>query len=153
APGVSAHEVTKQTGFWVVYGPVRANDIKAFLASGCKATKEMRTVKFTLWDRLVLTPVELMAAVKTSLMVFGVMFLLNLFAARPFGLADFLAYSGAVVTGTVITPLFLPVIAGRAFAWKGWLLGLLWMLGFIWYSGWFGPGFLLRAIGYLLILP
>lgn len=153
APGVSAHEVTKQTGFWVVYGPVRAKDIKAFLASGCKATKEMRTVKFTLWDRLVLTPVELMAAVKTSLMVFGVMFLLNLFAARPFGLADFLAYSGAVVTGTVITPLFLPVIPGRAFAWKGWLLGLLWMLGFIWYSGWFGPGFLLRAIGYLLILP
>jgi hypothetical protein len=34
APGVSAHEVTKQTGFSVVYGPVRAKDIKAFLDSG-----------------------------------------------------------------------------------------------------------------------
>lgn len=153
APGVCAHEVTKQTGFSVVYGPVRAKDIKAFLDSGLKATQEMRTVKFTMWDRLVLTPVELVAAAKSSLMVFGVMFLLNLFVARPFGLTDFIAYTGAVITGTVITPLLLPVIPGRAFAWKGWLLGLLWTFGFIWYSGGFVPGFLLLAIGYLLVLP
>jgi len=153
APGVSAHEVTKQTGFSVVYGPVRAKDIKAFLDAGFKATREMRIVKFTIWDRLVLTPVELVAAAKSSLKVFGVMFLLNLFVARPFGLADFIAYAGAVITGTVITPLLLPVIPGRAFAWKGWLLGLLWTLGFIRYSGWFVSGFLLLAIGYLLALP
>jgi len=153
APGVSAHEVTKQTGFSVVYGPVRAKDIKAFFNSGFKATQEMRTVKFTMWDRLVLTPVELVAAAKFSLMIFGVMFLLNLFVARPFELADFIAYTGAVITGTVITPLLLPAIPGRAFAWKGWLLGLLWTLGFIWYSGWFVPGFLFLAIGYLLVLP
>jgi hypothetical protein len=153
APGVSAYEVTKKTGFSVVYGPVRAKDIKAFLDSDFKATEEMRTVKFTIWDRLVLTPVELVAAAKSSLMVFGVLFLINLFAARSFGLADFIAYTGAVVTGTVVTPLLLPVIPGRAFAWKGWLLGLLWTLGFIWFSGWFVPGFLLLAIGYLLVLP
>jgi len=153
APGVSAHEVAKQTGFSVAYGPVRAKDIKAFLDSSFKATEEMRTVKFTMWDRLVLTPMELVAAAKLSLMVFGIMFLLNLFATRPFGLADFIAYGGTVVTGTVLTPLILPVIPGRAFAWKGWLLGLLWALGFIWYSGWFVPGFLLLAIGYLLVLP
>jgi len=110
-------------------------------------------VKFTMWDRVVLTPVELVAALKSSLMVFGVMFLLNLFVASPFGLTDFIAYTGTVITGTVITPLLLPVIPGRAFAWKGWLLGLLWTLGFIWYSGWFVPGFLLLAIGYLLVLP
>jgi len=153
APGVSAHEVTKRTGFSVVYGPVRAKDIKAFLKSGFTATEEMRTVKFTAWDRLVLTPVELAAAAKFSLAVFGVLYLVNLFAARPFGLADFIAYTGAVVTGTVITPLLLPVIPGRAFAWKGWLLGLLWTLGFILLAGWFAPGFLLSAIGYLLVLP
>ena len=69
ATGVSAHEVAKQTGFAVIYGPVRAKDIKAFLESGCKATKEMRTVKFTAWDRLVLTPVELVSAAKLSLTV------------------------------------------------------------------------------------
>ncbi len=153
APGVSAHEVTKQTGFSAVYGPVRAKDIKTFLDSGFKATDEMRTVKFTIWDRMVLTPLELVASAKSSLMVFGVIFLLNLFVTRPFGLEDFIAYTGAVLTGTVITPLLLPVIPGRAFAWKGWLLGLLWTLGFSWYSGWFISGFLLLSIGYLLVLP
>lgn len=153
ATGVSAHEVTRQTGFSVVYGPVRAKDIKAFIKLDYKATEDMRTVKFTMKDRLVLTPVELVSAAKSSLMVFGVLFLLNLFVVRPFGLADFIAYTGAVVTGTVITPLLLPVIPGRAFAWKGWLPGLMWTLGFIWYSGWFFPGSLLPAIGYLLVLP
>lgn len=153
APGVSAHEVARQTGFTVIYGPVRAKDIKAFLDSSYKATEEMRTVKFSIRDRLVLTPVELVSAAKPSLMVFGILFLINLFAARPFGLADFIAYTGAVLAGTVITPILLPVVPGRAFSWKGWLLGLLWTLGFIWFNGWFAPGFLLLAIGYLLVLP
>ena len=153
APGISAHEVTKQTGFSVVYGPVRARDIKAFLSSGSTATEEMRTVRFTVWDRLILTPMELVPAAKTSLMVFGVLFLINLFTARPFGLADFVAYIGAVVTGTVLTPLLLPLIPGRAFAWKGWLLGLLWTTGFAWLNGWFASELLLLAIGYLLVLP
>jgi len=153
APGVSAHEVAKKSGFSVIYGPVRTKDIKAFIDSGFKATEEMRTVKFTMRDRLVLTPVELVTAVKFSLAVFGVMFLINLFAARPFGINDFIAYGGAVITGTVITPLLLPVVPGRAFAWKGWLLGMLWTLGFIWFSGWVVPGLLLSAIGYLLALP
>lgn len=153
APGVRAHEVAERAGFSVVYGPVRAKDIPAFIASGLRATEDMRAVKFTAWDRLVLAPVELAAAAKTSLLVFGVLFLINLFAARPFGLADFVAYAGAVLTGTVLTPLLLPVIPGRAFAWKGWLLGLLWTAGFAWRSGWFAPESLLLAIGYLLALP
>lgn len=153
ASGVSAYEVTKQTGFSVIYGPVRAKDIKAFLNSGFSATEEMRTVKFSIWDRLVLTPVELVAAAKTSLMVFGVLFLINLFAAQPFVLADLIMYSGAVVMGTILTPVFLPFIPGKAFAWKGWLLGLFWTLGCILLNGWFSSEFFLRSISYLLVLP
>ncbi|HEX9062187.1 MAG TPA: mercury methylation corrinoid protein HgcA, partial [Clostridia bacterium] len=57
APGVSAHEVAKQSGFKVIYGPVRSKDIKAFINSGMNATKEMRTVKFGMYDRLILTPI------------------------------------------------------------------------------------------------
>ncbi len=153
ASGVSAYEVTKQTGFSVLYGPVRAKDIKAFVNSGFSATEEMRTVKFSTWDRLVLTPMELVAAAKTSLMVFGVLFLINLFAAQPFVLADLIMYLGAVVMGTVLTPVFLPFIPGKAFAWKGWLLGLFWTLGCILLNGWFSSEFFLRSISYLLVLP
>lgn len=153
APGVSAHEVAKQTGFSVVYGPVRACDVKAFIDFGFKATEEMRTVKFTIWDRLVLTPIELAAAAKKSLMFFGVLFLINFFAVRPFGLADFVVYSGAVLIGTVVTPVLLPLIPGRAFAWKGWLLGLCWVVWFSWLNSWYNSEFLLLAIGYILLLP
>lgn len=153
ASGVSAHEVTRQTGFSVVYGPVRAKDIKTFLASDFNATEDMRTVKFTLWDRLMLTPVDLVAAVKKSFIVFGVLFIVNLFAAKPFGLADFIIYTGAVVVGTVITPILLPFIPGRTFALKGWLLGLFWTAGSVWMNGWFTSEFLLAALGYLLVLP
>lgn len=41
APGVSVHEVTRHSGFKVVYGPERAKDIKEFLQAGMKATVDM----------------------------------------------------------------------------------------------------------------
>jgi hypothetical protein len=153
ASNMKAHEVMRQTDFSVIYGTVRAEDIKAFVAAGFQATKEMRTVKFTVWDRLVLTPVELVAAGKISLLVFGVMFLLNLFAASPFGLRDLVVYAGAVLVGTVITPLLLPRIPGKAFSFKGWLLGLIWTAAALRLFGWFSSDFGLLAVGYLLLLP
>jgi hypothetical protein len=155
APGVSAHEVTKQTGFQVIYGPVRAKDIKVFIKSGMKATDEMRTVKFNTIDRLVLTPMELAGTFKVSLLIFGVLFLLNLIAANPFGIVDFYAYAGALIIGCVITPVLLPWIPGRAFAWKGWLLGLLWAVAVNILYGWTStPSLsLVRGVGYLLVLP
>jgi hypothetical protein len=153
ASGVNSNEVARRSGFSLVFGPVRASDIKRFIVDGFKATREMRKVKFTLWDRLVLTPVELVAAAKTSLPVLGVLFIVNLFAARQFGVYDFAACAGAVLTGTVFTPLLLPIIPGKAFSWKGWLLGLIWSIFALWLFGWFSPGFRLLAVGYLLLLP
>jgi hypothetical protein len=153
ASGVSAHEVEKRTGFSVVYGPVRAGDIKAFLSLGLRATKEMRTVRFTLWDRLVLTPMELVESARISLMIFGVLFLINLFAARPFGAGDFVAYAASVLVGAVITPALLPFVPGKAFAWKGWLLGAVVTACIALLYGWFAPPFLLLGIGYMLALP
>ncbi|HEY9060663.1 MAG TPA: mercury methylation corrinoid protein HgcA [Pseudobacteroides sp.] len=155
APGVSAHEVEKQTGFKVIYGPVRAADIKEFINSGMKVTGEMRTVKFNLIDRLVLTPMELVGTFKVSLIIFGILFLLNLVTANPFGIYDFYGYGGALITGCVITPVLLPWIPGRAFAWKGWLLGLIWAAVINVLSGWtVSPTFsFIRGLGYLLVLP
>ncbi|MCL2119685.1 MAG: mercury methylation corrinoid protein HgcA, partial [Planctomycetaceae bacterium] len=153
ASGVSAHEVVRRTGFAITYGPIRASDIKAFIASSFRATRKMREVKFSLRDRLVLTPIELVMAAKKSLLVFGVLFLLNLITAKTFGLLDFIAYSGVVLVGTILTPVLLPVIPGRAFSWKGWLLGLCWTVFALWLFGWFSPGTWLLAAGYLLLLP
>ena len=67
AVGVNAHEVQKRSEFSVLYGPVRAADLREYLTSGYQATGDMRTVRFTTLDRLVLTPVELTNALKKSL--------------------------------------------------------------------------------------
>ena len=61
APGVAAHEVKRLSGFSVIYGPVRALDISAFLKRGMQATPEMRRVRFSFYDRLLLVPAEIAA--------------------------------------------------------------------------------------------
>lgn len=155
ASGISAHEVTKNTGFKVIYGPVRAADIKTFINSELKATKEMRTVKFTTLDRLKLTPIEITNSLKPSITILAIMFLINLIAVNKFGITDFYSYIGTLLIGCLITPVLLPWIPGRAFALKGWTLGLLWAVFVVFINGWptsesFG---LLKGIGYLLALP
>jgi hypothetical protein len=153
AVGVSSHEVLERTGFTVSFGPVRAKDIKDYISSGYKATKKMRTINFTMWDRIILTPMELVEAAKISLLVFGVMFLINLFAARPFGLNDFIAYSAAVLAGSFITPILLPFIPGKAFAFKGFLMGVIGTACIVYCHGWFTKPYILFGIGYMLSLP
>ncbi|MCG2730084.1 MAG: acetyl-CoA synthase subunit gamma [Acetobacterium sp.] len=155
ASGVIAQAVFKESGFRVSYGPVRARDIKAFLEAGMIATDSMRTVRFTLYDRLVLTPIELVGTIKQSLMIFGVLLLLNFVVTEPFGLIDVGAYMGAVLIGCVLTPVLLPFIPGKAFAFKGWLLGLVGTLAIIAFSHeTFSLGIPLVGIfGYLLTFP
>ncbi len=155
ASGVSAHEVQRRSGFKVTFGPVRARDIKEFLQAGMRATSEMRKVRFNLIDRLVLTPMELVGTYKTALMVFGVLFILNLLKAGSFGAVDFYGYIGALLTGCFIVPVLLPWIPGKAFAWKGWLMGMVWAAAVNIINGWpLYPEYgLFRVISYMLILP
>ncbi|NPV92335.1 MAG: acetyl-CoA synthase subunit gamma [Firmicutes bacterium] len=155
APGVAAHEVLKRSGFKVIYGPVKASDLPRFLQEGMKATPEMRTVRFPLLDRLVLVPIELMQVVKPVLGVAAALFILQLLGIWSVTLAGTIPYIGAVLVGCVLVPILLPWIPGRAFAWKGWLLGLVWAAAVIWYNnqspslsfGWNS------VLVYLLILP
>jgi hypothetical protein len=136
APGVAAHEVQKRSGFRVVYGPVRAVDVPEFLRAGRKATPAMRAVRFSLWDRLILTPIELTGVIKPALIMFGILFIITLIRSgfAPFfsifgkTAAGFIPFLGAILAGAFLTPLLLPFIPGRAFAWKGWLIGLGWTL-------------------------
>ena len=153
ATGVSAHEVKSRSGYDVNYGPVRAEDIKEYIEAGYQATKEMRTVKFTMWDRLVLTPMELVPALKYSLPVFGVMLFANLFAKKPFDKTDVAVNAGAILSGAVITTVLLPYIPGKSFAWKGWLVGLGATAKILALSGKFKKGNRLLSVGSLLLYP
>jgi hypothetical protein len=136
APGVAAHEVLKRSGFKVIYGPARAVDISEFLRAGQKATPAMRAVRFNFWDRLILTPIELAGVLKPALILLGILFVMTLIRGgpAPFSIllektaASFIPFLGAILAGAFFTPLLLPFITGRAFAWKGWLLGLAWAI-------------------------
>jgi len=132
APGVAAHVVKKLSGFEVIYGPIRASDLPAFLSRGMKAEPEMRRKEFPLSERVVLIPVELVSALKwAGLTVLILSVLAGLLGWRTFGtnvlihgLPAFLALLAAVMAGAVMTPALLPWIPGRAFSFKGFLLGL-----------------------------
>ncbi|MDD5089935.1 MAG: mercury methylation corrinoid protein HgcA [Candidatus Wallbacteria bacterium] len=133
APGVAAHIVQKHSGFRVIYGPVRACDIPAFLESGLQASREMRKVRFDLSDRLAVVPVELMQWGKYALFMAAILILLaglhssgyNSDLALKNGVPAVLLVIIAFFTGGILTPALLPWLPGRAYSVKGAFLGLL----------------------------
>ena len=163
ASGVAAHRVKAESGFRVTYGPVRAGDLPAFLKNDCKAEPEMRRTTFTLADRLVLTPVEIVALLKPLAGLALAIFLLSSFAQLignvQYSLTDVLAQTAqillpfilAALTGAVLAPALLPYIPGRALAWKGWILGML--LAVILVFGAYSSASWLLQGSYLLAIP
>lgn len=152
APGVSAHDVARQTGFKVIYGPVRAADIPAFLVNGCKADGQMRSVTFTLGERLAVTPIEIVQSGKIVVAALIFHILSMLVAGKIFhfeALSGFLPYLAAVLVGTVLTPILLPCIPGRSFAWKGWITAV---AALAFYTGLTGQ-FAMTTLSFFLILP
>lgn len=142
APGVSAHQVKQGSSFRVIYGPVRARDIREFLEAGMKTTPVMRRVLFNIGDRAVLVPMELIQWSPYAFSIAVVFFFLTGLSRNGYalpGLAGarevcllFLAF----LAGGSLVPLLLPWLPGRAFSWKGTFVGLilailLVVLGFI----------------------
>jgi acetyl-CoA decarbonylase/synthase complex subunit gamma len=133
ANGVSAQKVKKETGFTVTYGPVRADDIPAFMEAGMRATPEMRQVNFSTWDRMKLIPVELAYGNKYLALVPALFILLSglnrhgysIDLAYRDGLRSVLILLIAYLTGCGLTPVLLPWIPFRRFALKGLVMGLL----------------------------
>jgi hypothetical protein len=135
AVGVNAAEVQKKTGFHVFFGPVQAKDIHSYVEAGYKKTKEMSTIRFSMMDRIVLTPMEINPAMKKFPWFAGG--ILILFGLQPSGILFKNAWSGGmpflalgiitVFAGAFLTPVLLPFVPSRSFAVKGWIIGLLTM--------------------------
>ena len=150
APGVAAHEVKKRTGFRIEYGPIRASELPSYMEHH-KATPEMRKVRFTLTDRLVLIPIELVHTFMPMLLVATVLYLAG-------GWLPALAAIASILGGVVLFPILLPSLATCNFSTKGLVLGLLIALPFALAAslGRFDEVWWLRvlvAICYLLPLP
>jgi len=132
ATGVSAHRVKKESGFAVLWGPVRAKDIQGFLAKGGNDDKSMRRVTFSMGERIVLIPVELSHLPKPTMWLLPAIFLLSGIGTNFFSISEafsrgwmvLAAYAAGILGGAVAAPVLLPWIPGRAFALKGLLTGI-----------------------------
>ncbi|MFC1881214.1 mercury methylation corrinoid protein HgcA [Thermodesulfobacteriota bacterium] len=132
ATSVSAHQVKKASGFKVIWGPVRAEDIQRFIGADYHTDGAMRKVTFSIWERTVLTPVELSHLPKPTFWVLLAVFLLSGIGTTVFSLHDawyrglmaFTAYVAGILAGAVAAPILLPWIPGRAFALKGTITGV-----------------------------
>jgi len=141
APGVAAHEVKKRSKFKVEYGPVRADDLPAYLETR-QATPEMRRVRFPLRDRLVLVPVELVHLGLPTLVITALIAALGIFTPLKLNYGILLAY----LAGVILFPILLPWLPTQDFSSKGFILGGLITLplvmaevsgnpGMIWWQG------------------
>ncbi len=150
ATGVKGYAVTERTGFKVRFGPVRASDIREFIAAG-KADEEMRRVRFDLGDRMVLVPLESVHALLPVAALAVAAFFLS-------GLLGCLAVITAALAGLVLFPLLLPWVPGHDFSVKGFVLGAAASLPFA-VAVYFSPSEaaawerLLGALPYVLVLP
>jgi len=132
ATGVAAHKVKAMTGFNVTFGPVRAADIKAFLDAGMRATEEMRTVTFPLFERLKLIPVDLFYAKYWMILIPAIFFILSGMSKTGYsvdktvaeGWKAVIALYAGYLSGCAITPALLPWIPFRRFSLKGFAVGL-----------------------------
>jgi len=139
ASGIVALDLKKKCGFAGIFGPLRAADIRQFLAKNKKADEAMRAVTFSLGERLVLVPVEISLAWKLFALATLLIFLLSgigpdifsLQAAWHRGLTATGATLLALLAGALITPLLLPWLPGRQFWLKGVQAGGVLGLGYI----------------------
>lgn len=141
APGVAAHRLPGETGFRVIYGPVRAADLSRFLANDRRADPDMRRVTFSTGERLTVALIELVRVFK-YFFVFALVLLAFLLLSGSLCPASVLRGGlpvlGALLAGTLLVPLLLPILPFRPFILKGWLAGLIWAF----FMGlWLQPGF------------
>jgi hypothetical protein len=132
APGVAAHTVAKMTGFRVVYGPIYARDLGSYLDAGLKTEESMREVKFDFYDRLVLTPIEIVSILKYIPIIVITFIVLNMVRLDEVGLGkeitismlNSVPYFLALFAGAFLFPLLLPYLPFHAFSLKGTILGV-----------------------------
>jgi hypothetical protein len=136
APGVSAHEVARRSGFTIRYATIMAADLPEFLDNGLVTTAEMQQMTFTFLERLVLIPVELVEAFKSVAAISLLLFLAFLLSGGVVAaVTALIVFLGAVLTGVVATPLLLPWLPGRSFALKGAVAGMVWSAAFLAMTG------------------
>jgi hypothetical protein len=143
ATGVAGYRVNKICGFKIIWGPIKAGDIRSFLENEKRATEAMRRITFTIGERLVLIPVEISELFKPTLWAMILAFIISgigpdifsFSAAWHRGKMVIIAYIAGILGGAIAVPAFLPWLPGKAFSlkgiWTGIMAGLFILLFFL----------------------
>jgi len=131
ANGIAAFKLPGLCGFRGEFGPISAAMLPEYLASR-KTEERMRSVTFTLGERAILIPVEILQRWKTLLFLAVGFFLLSGLGPQLFSVKAavsrslvLLAATGVgICGGAVLTPLLLPWLPARQFWVKGLLPGI-----------------------------
>ena len=159
AVGVSAHEIKQRTGFTVNYGPVEARDIKQYIVNGFRSDTKMRTVEFNTFQRLKLTPVELVVGFKHFLLFAATFIILSGIYKSGYsfenafekGLRSVLFLAIAYLSGTIMCPILLPILPFRYFSLKGLFMGFI-LSALILFLG-FNELSVYEKISWMLMMP
>jgi acetyl-CoA decarbonylase/synthase complex subunit gamma len=97
-----------------------------------KATEQMRQVRFSLYDRFVLTPIEFVIGGKYLLLTMALFFILSGLNSTGYssnlavhnGVRSAVNIFAAYFAGAVIGPILLPWLPGRSFSFKGFSAGV-----------------------------
>jgi len=128
AAGVKGVEVKARTGFNCRFATLRIDDLPGYLDAGMQATAGMRELTFSLNERLVLTPVEIVSSLQSGLYLLPVIFIAAATAGGfnlTNGLNAMLVCLAAILSGAFVSPLLLPWLPTKSFAAKGAITGLL----------------------------
>ncbi len=126
ANGVDSWRIRRETGWGVHWGPVRAEDIPAYLATGRNKTARMSVVEFGLKDRMEMTTVGL-----------GFNGLILAILALIFWRSQLWILLGITTILSYLYGIFLPWLPGRDGVIKGITLSALTLLGlWVWSFGW-----------------
>jgi len=161
APGIDSGEVRRKSGFRVMYGPVRAEDLVNYIRNGYKCDEEMRSVRFDMIDRLILTPIELrqisgkFPLFVLSVFIFfgltpeGIIFNDSVINGYPFLIGGILA----IFAGAFFTPVLLPFIPFRSFAIKGWISGMVLSGAVVYFTGVFKTFNIFLIVSAMILFP
>lgn len=131
ASTMEPHLVRQYSGIQVKYGPVDGKDLSAFIDNDFTATKEMRQVKFRMKERMLLAPLECILYAKYAL--YFIIYALVLTALSQLindtysfnMILSSIGYSvSALMIGTLVFPMLLPVLPFKRFSYNGYLLSL-----------------------------
>jgi len=139
ATGVSAIDVKNGCGFKVLFGPIQARDLPDVLRNNNTVSERMRSVTFTIRERIVLIPVELYLLLRPLAVLVIAAFLLSGIGPEVFsylasyqrGLSLISATLLGILSGSIFLPILLPWLYGRQFwikgLWPGLIVGLLFL--------------------------